>query len=78
MKNRFSLLGALAFSMLLPQLMATSIAASRDPPDAAAQTPATQLKQPAMDLKSLETQLKATKAIGAFTKLALKNKVDDW
>jgi hypothetical protein len=77
MKNRISLLGALAFSMLLPQFMATSIAASLDPPDAAAQTPAKQGKQPAMNLKSLETQLKETKAIGAFTKLALKNQVDE-
>jgi hypothetical protein len=77
MKNRFSLLGALAFSMLLPQFMATSIAASLDPPDAAAQTPAKQETQPAMNLKLLETRLKETKAIGAFTKLALKNQVDD-
>ena len=32
---------------------------------------------PSLDLKSLETRLKETKAIGAFTKLALKNQVDD-
>jgi hypothetical protein len=30
-----------------------------------------------LDLKSLETRLKETKAIGVFTKLALKNQVDD-
>ncbi len=32
---------------------------------------------PPLDLKSLEMRLKETKAIGVFTKLALKNQVDD-
>jgi len=32
---------------------------------------------PPLDLKSLETRLKDTKAIGVFTKLTLKNQVDD-
>ena len=32
---------------------------------------------PALDLKSLETRLKETKAIGVFSKLALKNQIDD-
>ncbi len=32
---------------------------------------------PRLDLKGLEQRLKATKAIGIFTKLALKNQVDD-
>jgi hypothetical protein len=32
---------------------------------------------PALDLKSLETRLRETKAIGIFTKLSLKNQVDD-
>jgi hypothetical protein len=32
---------------------------------------------PALDLKSLEKQLRETKAIGVFTKLSLKNQVDD-
>ena len=32
---------------------------------------------PPLDLKSLETRLRETKAIGVFTKLSLKNKVDD-
>ncbi len=32
---------------------------------------------PALNLKSLETRLRETKAIGMFTKLALKNQVDD-
>ena len=30
-----------------------------------------------MDLKSLEARLKATPGIGLFTKLALKNQIDD-
>ncbi len=30
-----------------------------------------------LDLEALKARLKATKAIGAFTKLSLKNKVDD-
>ena len=32
---------------------------------------------PPLDLTSLEKQLKETKAIGVFTKIALKNRVDD-
>jgi hypothetical protein len=32
---------------------------------------------PPLDLTGLETRLKETKAIGAFTKIALKNQVDD-
>ena len=34
-------------------------------------------KPPPLDLKMLETRLKETKAIGVFTKLSLKNQVDD-
>ena len=30
-----------------------------------------------LDLTALEAQLRATKAIGVFTKISLKNKVDD-
>jgi hypothetical protein len=32
---------------------------------------------PALDLASLQTRLKDTRAIGVFTKLSLKNQVDD-
>jgi hypothetical protein len=32
---------------------------------------------PTLDLKSLETRLRQTKAIGVMTQLALKNQVDD-
>lgn len=34
-------------------------------------------KAPPLDLKTLETELKETKAIGVLTKLSLKNQVDD-
>lgn len=32
---------------------------------------------PSLDFASMETRLRATKAIGVFTKLALKNQIDD-
>ena len=40
-------------------------------------SPSRQAAAPTLDLKSLETRLRETKAIGVFTKLSLKNKVDD-
>ncbi len=39
--------------------------------------PSRQAAPPALDLKSLEKRLRETTAIGVFTKLALKNQVDD-
>ena len=44
--------------------------------ESAAPAPVKQAPPP-LDLKSLETRLKETEAIGVFTKLALKNQVDD-
>jgi hypothetical protein len=44
---------------------------------AAKTTPATPPGAPTLDLKSLETRLRETKAIGVMTKLTLKNQVDD-
>jgi hypothetical protein len=41
------------------------------PPEVAKQKP------PPLDLASLETRLKETKAIGVLTKIALKNQIDD-
>jgi hypothetical protein len=46
-----------------------------NPPTKAPPTPAT--SAPALDLNSLEQRLKDTRAIGLFTKLSLKNQVDD-
>jgi hypothetical protein len=40
-------------------------------------SPSKQAATPALDMKSLEKRLRETKAIGVFTKLSLKNQVDD-
>jgi hypothetical protein len=59
------------------------LAASPPPaaPPVKTQPPAPPVVKPAvpppLDLKALETQLKETKAIGVFAKLALKNQIDD-
>ena len=45
-------------------------------PNVAVPEPAT-VKAPPLDLKALETRLKATEKIGVFSKLALKNQIDD-
>jgi hypothetical protein len=55
-----------------PALRATPAASSAAPPLAKTPTAA-----PELDLKTLEEQLRGTKAIGVFTKIALKNQVDD-
>jgi hypothetical protein len=44
---------------------------------ATATATATATAQPTLDIKSLEQRLRDTKAIGVFTKLSLKNQVDD-
>jgi hypothetical protein len=46
----------------------------KEPPAPAIAKPET---PPPLDLKSLETRLRETKAIGVFTKLTVKNQVDD-
>ena len=43
----------------------------------AAPATTTQVAPPALDLAALREQLKETKAIGVFTKITLKNQVDD-
>lgn len=53
-----------------PKPVAPAVAAS--PPAAPAPT-----APPTLDLNALTARLKATKAIGVFTKISLKNKVDD-
>ena len=58
----------------LPDKLAGSAATAPKPPSATPQKPA---GPPPLDLKSLETRLKETKAIGVYTKLTLKNQVDD-
>ena len=44
---------------------------------AAKAAPVAKATAPPLDLKALESELKATKAIGVMTKLSLKNQVDD-
>ena len=59
------------------KLVAPPVPTERVPKkESAAPTPAKQAPPP-LDLKSLETRLKETEAIGVFTKLALKNQIDD-
>lgn len=53
---------------------ATPAPGARTPAPPAARTAAT---APPLDLKTLEARLRGTKAIGFFTKIALKNQVDD-
>ncbi|MBC7728548.1 MAG: hypothetical protein H7242_13225 [Microbacteriaceae bacterium] len=47
------------------------------PPQAPVQALARPQATPPLDLQSLEARLKATQAIGVFTKLTLKNQIDD-
>jgi len=59
------------------KLVAPPVPTERVPKkESAAPAPVKQAPPP-LDLKSLETRLKETEAIGVFTKLALKNQVDD-
>jgi hypothetical protein len=59
-----------------PAAVATAPAPTASIPKAAAPVPA-KPPAPALDLASLETRLRETKAIGVFTKISLKNQVDD-
>jgi hypothetical protein len=69
-----------------PEVSAPRVQARAAPPSPAAQPPkkeppapvsAKPEAPPPLDLKSLETRLRETKAIGVFTKLTVKNQVDD-
>ena len=57
-----------------PSSASTGQPAKKEP---AALAPKKQLASPPLDLASLENRLKETKAIGLFSKIALKNQVDD-
>lgn len=66
----------------LPPSAQPAPAAKRSvPAQASVQAPVQALARPAttppLDLQSLEARLKATQAIGVFTKLTLKNQIDD-
>jgi len=58
-----------------PPAAPASTAAKSTPPPAAATS--SSVAPPTLDLAALKEQLKETKAIGVFTKLTLKNQVDD-
>ena len=62
-----------------PATVASSPAPGAQPPRKEPPAPALVKPEapPPLDLKSLETRLKETKAIGVFTKLTLKNQIDD-
>jgi hypothetical protein len=66
-------------SKTAPPVAGTPASAARAPTPAAppVATPATPAAPAPLDLNALEEQLKNTKAIGLFTKISLKNKVDD-
>ena len=57
-----------------PDKSAATAPSAPRPPSAVPQKPP---GPPPLDLKALETRLKETKAIGVYTKLTLKNQVDD-
>jgi hypothetical protein len=58
-----------------PPAAPASAAAKPSPPPAA--TTSSPVASPTLDLAALKEQLKETKAIGVFTKITLKNQVDD-
>ena len=55
----------------------TAVAAPKAPAPAAAPAKAAVPPPAPLDLKSLETRLRETRAIGVFTKLTVKNQVDE-
>lgn len=63
-----------------PATPAKALASPAPAPQPAKSTPAAVAKSattPPLDMKSLEARLKETQAIGVFTKIALKNQVND-
>ena len=61
----------------VPLAVPARVARAPQPAPAPAVAPPTAVTPSKLDLKGLTAQLKATKAIGVFSKLSLKNKVDD-
>jgi hypothetical protein len=70
---------AIVTSNTRPTTVPAPAATTPQPPRPAAAAPAEArpAAAAALDLHSLQTQLRETKAIGVFTKIALKNQVDD-
>jgi hypothetical protein len=60
-----------------PKPGAPRVGAAPPPAAASSVAPPTPVASPTLDLNALKEQLKETKAIGFFTKVSLKNQVDD-
>lgn len=60
-----------------PVVVASAPGSAMQVPETAPAPAASRPPVPPLDLKSLETRLRQTKAIGVLTKLSLKNQVDD-
>jgi hypothetical protein len=60
-----------------PSPASKTVSKAPAPPEIAAASPVKAVAPPTLDLASLETRLRATSAIGVFTKLSLKNQVTD-
>jgi hypothetical protein len=63
---------ALASAPIAPALVAAGVPASVPTP-----APAPSTRKPQLDFKAMEQRLRDTSAIGVFTKLSIKNQVDD-
>jgi hypothetical protein len=61
-----------ASASIAPALVAAGVAASVPAPPPVPSTP-----KPQLDFKAMEQRLRDTSAIGVFTKLSIKNQVDD-
>jgi hypothetical protein len=60
-----------------PKAPSAPAPAAQPPKKEAAPPETAKVQAPPLDLNSLETRLKETRAIGVLTKIALKNQVDD-
>jgi hypothetical protein len=60
-----------------PGASSTPASAAIPPPPVSEASPQKKPAAPPLDLKALEARLRETEAIGMFTKIALKNQVDD-
>jgi hypothetical protein len=60
-----------------PRASPPKVAAPAPPPQTPVKPMPREAPSPSLDFAALETRLRATKAMGVFTKLALKNQIDD-
>lgn len=69
--------GAAAAPAKAPASVPAAAAAIEPPPKTQAPPPLAEKPEPPLDVEALKARLRDTNAIGLFTKLALKNQVDD-